>query len=39
MVCVETEDDEDFGPLWKCECGYWNLEEDEECRNCWRFWE
>ena len=39
MAAVETEDDEDFGSLWRCECGFWNLEDDDECRDCWKYWE
>jgi hypothetical protein len=39
MVCVDTDDDEDFGLVWQCECGWWNDEDLDECYKCWRFWE
>jgi len=39
MACIETDDDEDLGPLWQCECGYWNVEADDECYSCGLFWE
>jgi len=39
MACIEVDDDEDFGPLWLCECGCWNEEAFDECFNCGLFWE
>lgn len=37
MVCVETDDDEDFGEIWQCECYWWNEESADECYNCGKF--
>ena len=37
MVCADVDIDEGFDPLWKCECGYRNLEEYDECQLCGRY--
>jgi hypothetical protein len=39
MAAVEFEDDEYGDPIWGCECGFWNMEEDDECQACGKYWE